>query len=243
MKKHFTLIELLVVIAIIAILAAMLLPALQQARDRAKTSECISRTKQSIQAHMSYADDNAGYMFIMSSDETTYWNDILEKDYSLTKEAGACPGSVKPGAQEFKKYFGFGMFNPSRCTKPFNSTTDGSTLKFYLIGTKIVKAPSGALILGDSLNIGGSKSKHEQYCMVSADNKASNTQFHFRHAGRSNFAFLDGHSATIDYDQAADTLKDFYKNNNQYDQLPEKKLSFFTPETNHDHKNNIVIEI
>jgi prepilin-type N-terminal cleavage/methylation domain-containing protein/prepilin-type processing-associated H-X9-DG protein len=72
-KQGFTLIELLVVIAIIAILAAMLLPALSKAKARAQTIHCISNIKQLTLCWMLYAGDNSDRLALNKQFTTDAW--------------------------------------------------------------------------------------------------------------------------------------------------------------------------
>ena len=88
-RTPFTLIELLVVIAIIAILAAMLLPALQQARERGKTTSCISNMKQLSLANAAYQPDNQDWLVPYQNTFTN--SDATNNPYQFASGYGGRP--------------------------------------------------------------------------------------------------------------------------------------------------------
>lgn len=86
MKKKFTLIELLVVIAIIAILAAMLLPALGKAKDLAQKASCSGNLKQGTQAFTLYSNSNDGWIVTNPHGWAWYQYGTMPSELSLSMD-------------------------------------------------------------------------------------------------------------------------------------------------------------
>jgi len=116
-RRGFTLIELLVVIAIIAILAAMLLPALTQAKQKAKRTQCLSNNKQIAVAMMMYANDNNEQLPPLNTGywpgvTPVWWFNVLDTGNYVTSSARSnnvwrCPsvmaGDILPGVVNYYK--------------------------------------------------------------------------------------------------------------------------------------------
>jgi prepilin-type N-terminal cleavage/methylation domain-containing protein/prepilin-type processing-associated H-X9-DG protein len=205
MKQKFTLIELLVVIAIIAILASMLLPALNKARETAKRIKCVGKIKQIAQAATLYSMEYDGYgpsgdflpnsLFVSSTrggigkqlgvpTRMLYNN----SDYGITPAIALCDNG---GA--------YGDNNPLFASKNTVSTrnmNNSYSLNRNLIQEncgklKLVKNSSGRMLAATSGIDGWHNLTSRRGGYIE-----SRAYMAFRHNRMGNFAFVDGHCET-----------------------------------------------
>ena len=104
---HFTLIELLVVIAIIAILAAMLLPALSKAREKARSISCVNNLKQVITAYKIYETDFGAVLPLTYNWSSCWVPFIAQNNYgiaylsSTTLQSTICQSAFRWSGRRF----------------------------------------------------------------------------------------------------------------------------------------------
>ena len=222
-KKSFTLIELLVVIAIIAILAAMLLPALQQARERGRMAACTSNINQIGKAKSMYQGDNKGFVVPYrnggGSGNRYYYsrNDRNEliAGYLACKTEESDPAPIGGGRIKGGRKFRGPLLCPSA---PFEAispdmTTDTSrnppfyfyNTSGYLSGIKIGRVCRPA-IASALMEVGLAQKRNYVYYSYYLKGLSSSGQSIIdpRHNGSLNILFLDGHVQLVPYARVPD---------------------------------------
>ncbi len=196
-KINFTLIELLVVIAIIAILAAMLLPALNNAREKARVISCLNLQKQFSLTMIGYMDENNGYL---PGKSPAGWSSAW---FYLFNQAGV-PGFTGPDSSALARKtaicpaFVAVKGTTAQVTNTYGTPYVGPDPQF--LATTSLKNPSRMVMLAESYHRGWKS----PYATVEADDVPTRGNFALFHGKIGNITFLDGHAGSFTVGKAKD---------------------------------------